>query len=100
MGRASRLDKKLLKCAGTDSANIYRKNLGVFRVKNAQTAPRFVSFCSMYGNELSYSLENAELATVARLGRGGTFCELRAPPVPNEVEGRALPSNLQGSGER
>jgi|GEM_PF-4511598 len=85
MGRAFLIIKKLLKCAGTDSAIIYRKDLGVYRVKSAQTAPRFVSFCSMYGNELSYSLENAELATVAHSGRGGTFCESRAPPVPSDL---------------
>jgi len=59
MGRAFQFIKKLLKGAGTDLDNTYRKKQGVFWVKKAQTAPRFVSFCSMYGNELLYPLDDA-----------------------------------------
>jgi len=43
----------------------------------------------MYGNELSYPIDDARFATQDQLGRSGTFCESRAPPVPTEVEGRA-----------
>src|SRR6185437_16859752 len=40
----------------------------------------------MYGDVLSYPLEDAGFAMRAKLGRAGTLCAL---PVPSDVEGRA-----------
>jgi len=34
----------------------------ILGVKNSQKAPRFVPFCSMYGNVLSYPIDHAGLA--------------------------------------
>src|SRR5690348_14227941 len=46
--------------------------------KNGQCAPRFVSFCSMYGDVLSYPVEDAGVAMRSRIGaRRGARCIAR-----------------------
>jgi len=51
----------------------YRKNEVILRVKNDQKAPRFVPFCSMYGDLLSYPVDDAGVATMDQMGRGGAL---------------------------
>jgi len=64
---------------------VYRKNGGFSGVKNGQCAPRFVPFCSMYGDLLSYPLTEARLETRAQMGRGGALCAPRAPLVASNL---------------
>ena len=58
-GRAWRV-KQEIDIDISDCADMtYRKNGMFSALKKGQCAPRFVSFCSMYGNVLSYPLEDA-----------------------------------------
>jgi len=58
---------------------VYRRK-GVFLgVKNAQCAPRFVSFCSMYGDVLLHLVDDAGVAMRVPMGRGGARGAPRAP---------------------
>jgi len=50
----------------------------------------------MYGDVQSYPFEDAGLAMRSELGRRGTPCAPRAPPVLSYVEG-PVPSLVEGS---
>ena len=51
------------------------------KAKSGRCAPRFVSFCSMYGNVLSYPVEDAGVAMRAEIALGGARDACRAPTV-------------------
>jgi len=50
---------------------IYCRNGVFFRVKNGHCAPRFVSFCSMYGDVLLYPVDDSGLAVRGEFVSGG-----------------------------
>ena len=81
MGRAFRLIKKLLKYAGTDSADTYRKKQGVFWSKMRKKRPVLSRFCSMYGDVPSYPLDEAGFAMGRFSPFGGALARKSAPSV-------------------
>src|SRR5690242_9630746 len=66
-----RLYQEIAKYVDDYAERIYRKKEVILRVKNDQKAPRFVPFCSMYGDVLSYPVEEAGVATMDQMGRDG-----------------------------
>ena len=68
-----RLYQEIAKYVDDYAERIYRKKEVILSVKNDQNAPRFVPFCSMYGVVLSYPVEEAGVATMDQMGRGGAL---------------------------
>src|SRR6185437_14364371 len=76
--RMYRLYQEIAKYVADYPEMIYGKNRVILGIKNGQKAPRFVSFCSMYGDVLSYPVDHAGVATMDQMGRGGAHAH-RAP---------------------